>query len=76
MHNPHYRKIADAIADGVASCRAECDYFDLCGGGSPSNKLAENGRLESTETEFCRLHKKACIDVALSLLEEELAVVA
>jgi len=74
MRDPHYRKIAAAVADGVKKCRAECDYFDLCGGGSPSNKLAENNRLDSSETAFCRLQRKACVDTALTLLEQNLGI--
>jgi uncharacterized protein len=76
LGDPHYRKIAAAVADGVSRCRAECDYFDLCGGGSPSNKLAENNRLDSSETAFCRLQRKACVDVALNLLEQNLGICA
>jgi uncharacterized protein len=76
LQDPHYRKIADAVARGVQQCRAECDYFELCGGGSPSNKLAENNRLDSSETAFCRLQRKACVDVALNFLEKNLGICA
>ena len=31
------------IAAGVEACRKECEYFSVCGGGAPVNKLAENG---------------------------------
>jgi uncharacterized protein len=43
------------IRKGVDLCRARCRYFAVCGGGAPSNKMQENGSLESAETEFCRL---------------------
>ena len=43
------------IRRGVERCRAQCQYFPVCGGGAPSNKMQENGSLESTETAFCRL---------------------
>jgi uncharacterized protein len=76
LRDPHFQGIADAIADGVARCRSECEYFELCGGGSPSNKLSEHGSFDCSETEFCRLQKKACIDVALDILEEGLGIVA
>jgi uncharacterized protein len=51
-------------------CHATCVYFRFCGGGPPANKYFENGTIASTETLFCRLHKKVCIDVALELLEQ------
>ena len=76
LSDPHYQRIAADIADGVNRCRGECDYFDLCGGGSPSNKLAENGRLDSGETAFCRLQRKACVDAALDILEKNLGICA
>lgn len=76
LRDPHFQGIAGAIADGVSACRGECEYFELCGGGSPSNKLSEHGDFACTETEFCRLQKKACIDVALDILEEGLDIVA
>ena len=74
QQSPHYQTIAHAVRNGVQLCRQECDYFDLCGGGSPSNKLAENHRFDSTETEFCRLQKKACVDFGLKELEQMLGI--
>ena len=44
---------------------------DFCGGGPPANKFFENGTFASTETLFCRLHKKVCLDVTLALLEQD-----
>jgi uncharacterized protein len=74
LQQSHYRSIAAAISDGIDACRNECDYFELCGGGSPSNKLAETARLDSTETAYCRLQKQACLDLALDLLENQLGI--
>ena len=76
LQSPHYQGIAKAVSDGVQQCRQECDYFELCGGGSPSNKLAENQRFDSSETEFCRLQKKACVDFGLLELEQMLGIEA
>ena len=38
-------------------CRERCEYFSVCGGGEPVNKLAENGGFASSETTYCRLTK-------------------
>jgi len=46
--------VADINA-GVEACRKECDYFSICGGGAPVNKLSENGSFASTQTSFCNL---------------------
>lgn len=66
-----FEEISKEISLGVEKCRDECAYFDLCGGGSPSNKLAENGSFASSETQFCRIHKQACVDLALEILEND-----
>jgi uncharacterized protein len=66
-----FRRMEDEIARGVAMCRASCPYFAFCGGGAPANKYFENGTFASTETLFCRLHKKVCIDVTLGVLERD-----
>ncbi len=60
------------IQAGVELCRCKCQYFELCGGGAPANKLAENGSFASTETMFCRLTKMALVDVVLDDIEEAL----
>lgn len=64
-----FQKLEAEIEAGVNLCRASCTYFPYCGGGPPANKYFENGTFASTETLFCRLHKKVCLDVALELLE-------
>ncbi len=62
------RMLAD-ISAGVAMCRDRCEYFSVCGGGEPVNKLAENGSFASTETSYCRLTKMRAIDLVLDALE-------
>ncbi len=60
---------------GVERCRATCPYFSLCGGGQPSNKLAENGTLDSTETMQCRLIIQGLCDLVMDDVEQTLGVV-
>jgi uncharacterized protein len=59
------------ISAGVERCRRECDYFELCGGGAPANKLYENGSFESAETSYCRSVVIAPIRTALADLERQ-----
>src|SRR5262249_51685452 len=70
MASPRFRRLEDEIGRGVEMCREGCGYFPFCGGGPPANKYFENGTFASTETLFCRLHKQACLDVTLELLEQ------
>lgn len=67
--SPKLLSLCEEVEAGVAACRRTCEYFGLCGGGSPSNKFFENGSLRSTETLHCRLAKKAVSDVVLTNLE-------
>ncbi|HMB77107.1 MAG TPA: cyclophane-forming radical SAM/SPASM peptide maturase GrrM/OscB, partial [Kiloniellaceae bacterium] len=69
LTGPRFTRLRDEIAAGVARCRASCPYFTLCGGGAPSNKFFETGRLDSTETLYCRLTKQATAEVMLDELE-------
>jgi uncharacterized protein len=62
------RMLADINA-GVAMCREQCEYFSVCGGGEPVNKLAENGSFASTETAYCRITKMRMTDLILDALE-------
>ena len=58
------------IDAGVAKCRASCEYFSICGGGAPMNKLTENGSFDSTKTVFCSLIQMAAADVVLASAQE------
>ncbi|HEX4516068.1 MAG TPA: cyclophane-forming radical SAM/SPASM peptide maturase GrrM/OscB [Polyangiaceae bacterium] len=68
MKSPRFVALDADIEAGVAACRASCPYFDACGGGAPANKYFENGSMRSTETLYCRLTKKALIDVCREFL--------
>lgn len=66
--NVHFRLVAKAIANGVERCQRECEYFAVCGGGAPSNKLGEHDTFESTETLDCRLRVQAVAETYLRTL--------
>ena len=61
--------MARDIAAGVEICRKSCEYFSICGGGTPINKLSENGSFASGETSFCRLTEKIPTDLVLAAFE-------
>ncbi len=69
-----YQSMAGDVAAGVSECRRTCAYFAFCGGGAPANKYFENGSFDSTETLFCRLHRKALAEVMLSKLSPTVRV--
>lgn len=63
---PVLAKMFAEIEAGVTMCRDRCPYFDVCGGGEPANKLAENGTFASSETSSCRLTRMTVADVVLN----------
>lgn len=72
LSNPAFLIVNAEIERGLTNCRRTCEYFEICLGGCPVNKFFENGTFESTETLFCRLSKKAVIDVVLAQIERSL----
>jgi uncharacterized protein len=62
------RMLAD-IRAGVAQCHESCEYFSVCGGGEPVNKLSENGSFATAETTYCRMTKMRATDLVLDRLE-------
>lgn len=67
--HPRFEELKREIDLGIDLCRKSCAFFDVCGGGSPVNKLSENGTFASTETMFCRLTRQAMVELA----EDEIA---
>ena len=53
------KRMHEEITAGVDMCAKTCEYFRICGGGAPVNKLAELGTFAGTETAFCRNSTKA-----------------
>jgi uncharacterized protein len=68
-HRPNFVRMLKDIEAGVALCREGCEYFSVCGGGEPVNKLAENGTFISTETTYCRMTKMRATDLVLNALD-------
>lgn len=73
QHSAKFQEIAERIREGVKKCAAQCEYFHFCGGGSPSNKLFENGSFDSAETMHCRMTKKVVTDIVLERMESMIA---
>ena len=58
-----------AVQAGVNRCKETCDYFELCGGGTPSNKLFEKGSFDVGATRFCENSIKGPLRIVLDDLE-------
>jgi len=68
---PVFQNIWKLISQGTSLCQQNCAYFKYCGGGAPANKLYENGRLDSTETLYCRSMLQRPFETVLQQLESE-----
>ena len=53
------------IRAGVEQCARNCEYFSVCGGGAPVNKLFENGTFASDRTKFCSLTQMTPVDLII-----------
>jgi len=69
LRSPAMQAMTRDITAGVEMCRKECDYFSVCGGGAPVNKLAENGSFASSRTAFCSLVQIVPTDLILHALD-------
>lgn len=54
-----------AYERGLDRCRDECSFWPVCYGGYASNRWAEHGRFDSTETAQCRNSRQAVVLAAL-----------
>ena len=66
---PLLQRMKSDIDAGIDLCREHCEYFSVCGGGEPVNKLFENGSFKSAETTYCRITKKRLTDLILDRLD-------
>jgi uncharacterized protein len=73
ISNTSFQDVHSAIRRGIELCERNCGYYGICGGGDPSNKLAEYGTFEAAETKCCRLHVQTVADVVLRELERSRA---
>jgi uncharacterized protein len=69
LERPNLANMQRDIDAGVALCRQRCQYFSVCGGGEPVNKLYENGTFISTETTYCRLMRMRVADLVLDAID-------
>lgn len=67
-----FRRFYSGFMAGVRLCEAGCPWFALCGGGLPSNKLAETGTLAVAETMSCQLHLQVFADTVLHYYNRQL----
>lgn len=73
-NSPKFINLDQDITSGLFMCKDNCQYFNLCGGGAPSNKYWENGTFICAETMACQYNKKIPADVVLEGIENRLGL--
>ncbi|MFN7096603.1 MAG: cyclophane-forming radical SAM/SPASM peptide maturase GrrM/OscB [Gammaproteobacteria bacterium] len=71
LNSESYLNISKAVKSGQEKCRAECAYFDICGGGYPAIKYYEHGKFDCTETTNCVLTVQSFTDILLEKLTKD-----
>lgn len=51
----------------LTACQQECSYWQVCYGGYASNRYAEHGRFDVTETQHCRTTRQAFVQAVLDV---------
>ena len=72
--NAQFKSVLADINAGVELCREQCQYFAVCGGGAPSNKLAEHDTFAAAETNSCRFQIQVVADVMIERLESQMGL--
>jgi len=65
LQSPMFRD----IRTGVEACARGCEYFSVCGGGAPVNKLFETGSFTGTRTSYCTLTQMVPTDLLLEAFD-------
>ncbi|MGE7434184.1 cyclophane-forming radical SAM peptide maturase AmcB [Kitasatospora sp. NPDC001175] len=66
-------RYVDEFLTGLEKCEATCQFFDFCRGAQAGNRYFENGRLDTTETNYCRVSRQALITALSDTVREEQA---
>jgi len=69
VSNDVIQRLTSEVSQGVAKCKEDCRYFNHCGGGAPSNKFSETGRLDVSKTNYCGFKKRLLLNAVLEELE-------
>lgn len=67
LNRAHRLRYVRDFLTGLENCQASCEFFDFCRGAQAANRYFENGSLQSTETNYCRVSRQALV-TALSAL--------
>ncbi|MFD5438417.1 hypothetical protein ACFWJ4_40455 [Kitasatospora sp. NPDC127067] len=71
LDRAHRLRYVREFLTGLDACEATCDLFDFCRGAQAGNRYFENGRLDTTETNHCRVSRQALVTALSDTVQEE-----
>ncbi|MEM1443138.1 MAG: hypothetical protein AAGF67_12400, partial [Verrucomicrobiota bacterium] len=72
--NEAFQQVLADIEAGNKKCSEQCQFYQYCGGASPSNKYYENGTFDSTETHQCISTVQMPMRIILDEMEKDLGI--
>lgn len=72
--NPAFENVYRDVQAGNKACAESCEFWNVCGGASPSNKYYENGSFNSAETHHCRCMIQMPMEIVLEDMESHLGL--
>jgi uncharacterized protein len=72
IHQNKFQNVCSEIREGVELCKSTCEYFAICGGGAPANKVSETSYFNVSEHLACKVKLKLTADVLMDDIESSL----
>ncbi|GAA2255892.1 GRRM system radical SAM/SPASM domain protein [Kitasatospora cystarginea] len=73
LDRAHHLRYVREFLSGLDKCEATCEFFGFCRGAQAGNRYFENGRLDTTETNYCRVSRQALVTALSDTVREEQA---
>ncbi|MER7845008.1 cyclophane-forming radical SAM peptide maturase AmcB [Kitasatospora sp. NPDC096077] len=73
LDRAHHLRYVREFLTGLDECEATCEFFGFCRGAQAGNRYFENGRLDTTETNYCRVSRQALVTALSDTVREEQA---
>ncbi len=71
LDGAHRLRYVTEFIDGLEACKATCEFFDFCRGAQAGNRYFENGRFDTTETNFCRVSKQELVNALVDITRKD-----
>ncbi|MER8100334.1 cyclophane-forming radical SAM peptide maturase AmcB [Kitasatospora sp. NPDC094016] len=71
LDRAHHLRYVREFLTGLDECEARCEFFGFCRGAQAGNRYFENGRLDTTETNYCRVSRQALVTALSDTVREE-----